>query len=89
MKSALTAAISSGGDAPTPSAAPTADTFSFPALRDPSAELSAQEQESLDAARKETQNFTPVGSMPTSDVAAGMVSLLRCCSQPPTQPFFS
>jgi len=72
MKSALTAAISSGGEPSNTAAAPAADAFSFPQLRDPSTELTAEEKEAYDAALKETSNVTPVGSMPTSDMGAGM-----------------
>ena len=75
MKSALTAAISSGGEAAATASAPAADTFSFPQLRDPAKELTAEEKEAYDAALQETANVTPIGSMPTSEMTEGMVSL--------------
>lgn len=75
MKSALTAAFNS--EAPHPiSAQPssTEDLFSFPQLRDDT-ELKPEEAEAYEAAKAETANITPVGSMPTHDGASGLVGI--------------
>jgi len=75
-KSALTAAMSTGGGAPPVAQSDSKDDVaSFPCLKDPAAELAAVDQEAMKEAMAETKGYVPVGSMPTYSAVGGAEAL--------------